>query len=78
MVPQIFTSSNIDSHRGTQGTIRCDISKTPRYILVDWLVEVATIKECSDCYTALCTIGTANLLLLGITCIVVHTGYTRK
>lgn len=56
----------------------------PRYILVDWLVEVTTMKDfsslalhvavgCVDRYMALRTVSKAHLQLLGIACMVVCT-----
>lgn len=55
-----------------------------RYILVDWLVEVATMKDfssqvlhltvgCVDRYLALRSVPKAQLQLLGIACMVIST-----
>lgn len=55
-----------------------------RYILVDWLVEVTTMKDfsslvlhvtvgCVDRYLARCSVPKARLQLLGIACMVVCT-----
>lgn len=55
-----------------------------RYILVDWLVEVTTMKDfssqtlhvtvsCVDRYLALRSVPKARLQLLGIACMVVCT-----
>lgn len=57
-----------------------------RYILVDWLVEVTTMKDfsslvlhmtvgCVDRYLARCSVPKARLQLLGIACMVVCTRY---
>ncbi|XP_056608079.1 cyclin-F [Triplophysa dalaica] len=62
---------------------------TKRYILVDWLVEVATMKDfssqvlhltvgCVDRYLALRTVPKAQLQLLGIACMVISTRYISK
>uniref|UniRef100_A0A8C1UED9 Cyclin-F n=1 Tax=Cyprinus carpio TaxID=7962 RepID=A0A8C1UED9_CYPCA len=55
---------------------------TKRYILVDWLVEVTTMKDfssqvlhvtigCVDRYLSLCSVPKAQLQLLGIACMVI-------
>uniref|UniRef100_A0A674CN99 Cyclin-F n=1 Tax=Salmo trutta TaxID=8032 RepID=A0A674CN99_SALTR len=60
-----------------------------RYILVDWLVEVTTMKDfssltlhvtvgCVDRYLALRSVPKARLQLLGIACMVVCTRYISK
>uniref|UniRef100_A0A6Q2YE08 Cyclin-F n=1 Tax=Esox lucius TaxID=8010 RepID=A0A6Q2YE08_ESOLU len=60
-----------------------------RYILVDWLVEVTTMKDfssltlhvtvgCVDRYLALRSVPKAHLQLLGIACMVVCTRYISK
>lgn len=69
------------------GCLQCahmGISPFIRYILVDWLVEVATMKEfsslalhvtvgCVDRYLARCAVPKARLQLLGIACMVICT-----
>lgn len=89
IVSQIFSSSNSDPHHGAPDTVRRGISETMRYILVDWLVEVTTMKDfsslalhvavgCVDRYMALRTVSKAHLQLLGIACMVVCTRYMSK
>ncbi|XP_056117726.1 cyclin-F [Rhinichthys klamathensis goyatoka] len=62
---------------------------TKRYILVDWLVEVTTMKDfssqvlhvtigCVDRYLSLCSVPKAQLQLLGIACMVICTRYISK
>ncbi|TRY96419.1 hypothetical protein DNTS_021455 [Danionella cerebrum] len=62
---------------------------TKRYILVDWLVEVATMKDfssqvlhvtisCVDRYLSLCSVPKAQLQLLGIACMVICTRFISK
>ncbi|XP_072549721.1 cyclin-F isoform X2 [Salminus brasiliensis] len=90
LVAQIFRSSpspvrtmqNNDLH--TQG-----INDTMRYILVDWLVEVTTMKDfsslalhvtvgCVDRYLSRCSVAKTRLQLLGIACMVICTRYISK
>ncbi|MCI4385273.1 hypothetical protein PGIGA_G00048450 [Pangasianodon gigas] len=65
------------------------INDTMRYILVDWLVEVATMKDfsslalhvtvgCVDRYLARRSVPKARLQLLGIACMVICTRYISK
>uniref|UniRef100_A0A3Q3WT96 Cyclin-F n=1 Tax=Mola mola TaxID=94237 RepID=A0A3Q3WT96_MOLML len=81
LVSQLFSSSNLASRHSTQGILR--------YILVDWLVEVTTMKDfssltlhvtvgCVDRYLALRSVPKARLQLLGIACMVVCTRYMSK
>ncbi|RXN24178.1 cyclin-F [Labeo rohita] len=62
---------------------------TKRYILVDWLVEVTTMKDfssqvlhvtisCVDRYLSLRSVPKAQLQLLGIACMVICTRYISK
>ncbi|XP_016149266.1 cyclin-F-like [Sinocyclocheilus grahami] len=62
---------------------------TKRYILVDWLVEVTTMKDfssqvlhvtigCVDRYLSLHSVPKAQLQLLGIACMVISTRYISK
>ncbi|XP_054892054.1 cyclin-F [Poeciliopsis prolifica] len=89
IVAQIFNPSNLGHQHITQGILRQDIKDTMRYILVDWLVEVATMKDfssqtlhvtvgCVDRYLALRSVPKARLQLLGIACMVVCTRYISK
>ncbi|XP_070704062.1 cyclin-F [Pempheris klunzingeri] len=89
LVAQLFSSSNPASRHCTQGTLRQGIKDTMRYILVDWLVEVTTMKDfssltlhvtvgCVDRYLALRSVPKARLQLLGIACMVVCTRYISK
>ncbi|XP_047426822.1 cyclin-F isoform X2 [Mugil cephalus] len=89
LVAQLFTSSNPGSRQcDTQG-MRRGIKDTMRYILVDWLVEVTTMKDfssltlhvtvgCVDRYLSLRSVPKARLQLLGIACMVVCTRYISK
>ncbi|XP_074552071.1 cyclin-F [Halichoeres trimaculatus] len=88
LVAQLF-SCNPASHHHTQGILRRGIKDTMRYILVDWLVEVTTMKDfssltlhvtvgCVDRYLALRSVPKARLQLLGIACMVVCTRYISK
>ncbi|XP_068435683.1 cyclin-F [Clinocottus analis] len=89
LVAQLFGSSNLTSRLCAQGILRQGIKDTMRYILVDWLVEVTTMKDfssltlhvtvgCVDRYLALRSVPKARLQLLGIACMVVCTRYISK
>ncbi|XP_068191940.1 cyclin-F [Antennarius striatus] len=89
LVSQLFWSSNSASGRCTQGILTRGIKDTMRYILVDWLVEVTTMKDfssltlhvtvgCVDRYLACRSVPKARLQLLGIACMVVCTRYISK
>nr|XP_046272168.1 cyclin-F [Scatophagus argus] len=89
LVSQLFSSSNPASRHCTQGILRRGIKDTMRYILVDWLVEVTTMKDfssltlhvtvgCVDRYLALRSVPKARLQLLGIACMVICTRYISK
>eukprot|EP00064_Thunnus_orientalis_P014877 superscaffoldBa00002658_g14924 len=89
LVAQLFSSSNLASRRCAQSILRRGIKDTMRYILVDWLVEVTTMKDfssltlhvtvgCVDRYLALRSVPKARLQLLGIACMVVCTRYISK
>ncbi|KAK2893827.1 cyclin-F [Channa argus] len=89
LVAQLFSSSNMASQSPAQSIIRQGIKDTMRYILVDWLVEVTTMKDfsslalhvtvgCVDRYLALRSVPKARLQLLGIACMVVCTRYISK
>uniref|UniRef100_A0A3B5B4M8 Cyclin-F n=1 Tax=Stegastes partitus TaxID=144197 RepID=A0A3B5B4M8_9TELE len=81
LVSQLFTSPNPASQHCAQNILR--------YILVDWLVEVTTMKDfssltlhvtvgCVDRYLARRSVPKARLQLLGIACMVVCTRYISK
>uniref|UniRef100_A0A8C5EB30 Cyclin-F n=1 Tax=Gouania willdenowi TaxID=441366 RepID=A0A8C5EB30_GOUWI len=86
LVAQVFSSSNPASQHFLTlpgSDIVC------RYILVDWLVEVTTMKDfssltlhvtvsCVDRYLARRSVPKARLQLLGIACMVVCTRYISK
>ncbi|XP_076609000.1 cyclin-F [Chaetodon auriga] len=89
LVAQLFSSTNPATRPCTQGIVRRGIKDTMRYILVDWLVEVTTMKDfssltlhvtvgCVDRYLALRSVPKARLQLLGIACMVVCTRYISK
>ncbi|KAM9844127.1 cyclin-F [Aulostomus maculatus] len=89
LVSQLFTSSNLALRHCAHGILRRGIKDTMRYILVDWLVEVTTMKDfssltlhvtvgCVDRYLALRSVPKARLQLLGIACMVVCTRYISK
>uniref|UniRef100_A0A8C6TC22 Cyclin-F n=1 Tax=Neogobius melanostomus TaxID=47308 RepID=A0A8C6TC22_9GOBI len=84
LVTQFFGLSNAAARSDTQG-----IKDSMRYILVDWLVEVTTMKDfssltlhvtvgCVDRYLALRSVPKAYLQLLGIACMVICTRYVSK
>ncbi|KAK2833447.1 hypothetical protein Q5P01_017336 [Channa striata] len=89
LVAQLFSSSIMASRHSAQGILRRGLNDTMRYILVDWLVEVTTMKDfssltlhvtvgCVDRYLALRSVPKARLQLLGIACMVVSTRYISK
>ncbi|XP_023124748.1 cyclin-F [Amphiprion ocellaris] len=89
LVSQLFTSSSPASPHAAQNILRRGIKDSMRYILVDWLVEVTTMKDfssltlhvtigCVDRYLALRSVPKARLQLLGIACMVVCTRYISK
>uniref|UniRef100_A0A8C7YEJ0 Cyclin-F n=1 Tax=Oryzias sinensis TaxID=183150 RepID=A0A8C7YEJ0_9TELE len=89
IVAQLFSSSSVATQHSTPGLLRRGIKDTMRYILVDWLVEVTTMKDfssqtlhvtvsCVDRYLALRSVPKARLQLLGIACMVVCTRYISK
>uniref|UniRef100_A0A3P8SB42 Cyclin-F n=1 Tax=Amphiprion percula TaxID=161767 RepID=A0A3P8SB42_AMPPE len=82
LVSQLFTSSSPASPHAAQNILRRGIKDSMRYILVDWLVEVTTMKDfssltlhvtigCVDRYLALRSVPKARLQLLGIACMVI-------
>ncbi|XP_053707944.1 cyclin-F [Synchiropus splendidus] len=89
LVSQLFSPAKLASRRFTDSIITRGIKDSMRYILVDWLVEVTTMKEfsslalhvtvdCVDRYLALRSVSKARLQLLGIACMVVCTRYMSK
>ncbi|XP_026200800.1 cyclin-F isoform X2 [Anabas testudineus] len=89
LVAQLFSSTNTVSRHCAQSILRRGIKDTMRYILVDWLVEVTTMKDfssltlhvtvgCVDRYLAVRSVPKARLQLLGIACMVVCTRYISK
>ncbi|TNM97404.1 hypothetical protein fugu_015560 [Takifugu bimaculatus] len=89
LVSQLFSSAHPASQHCSLGALRPGINDTMRYILVDWLVEVTTMKDfssltlhvtvgCVDRYLALRSVPKARLQLLGIACMVVCTRYMSK
>ncbi|XP_033887204.3 cyclin-F [Acipenser ruthenus] len=88
VVSQIFQSSCPLPKQG-MFTLQKGMNDTMRYILVDWLVEVTTMKDfsslslhvtvgCVDRYLLLRSVPKARLQLLGIACMVICTRYTSK
>uniref|UniRef100_A0A8C7N9Q0 Cyclin-F n=1 Tax=Oncorhynchus kisutch TaxID=8019 RepID=A0A8C7N9Q0_ONCKI len=89
LVAQLFRSCPPVPRRRVEEVLRQGINDTMRYILVDWLVEVTTMKDfssltlhvtvgCVDRYLALRSVPKARLQLLGIACMVVCTRYISK
>ncbi|CAB1350107.1 unnamed protein product [Coregonus sp. 'balchen'] len=79
LVAQLFRSCPPVPRRRAEEVLRQGINDTMRYILVDWLVEVTTMKDfssltlhvtvsCVDRYLALRSVPKARLQLLGIAC----------
>ncbi|XP_072205469.1 cyclin-F [Excalfactoria chinensis] len=88
MVAQMFQASRPISKRNIF-TVQKKINETMRYILVDWLVEVATMKDfsclclhmtvgCVDRYLKLRPVPRYQLQLLGIACMVICTRFISK
>ncbi|XP_062874858.1 cyclin-F isoform X2 [Trichomycterus rosablanca] len=88
LVAQVFLSRP-SRLSGSDRLHKRGINDTMRYILVDWLVEVATMKEfsspalhvtvaCVDRYLAQRSVPKARLQLLGIACMVICTRYISK
>lgn len=89
LVAQLFRSAPPNPHQHSEEILWRGIKDTMRYILVDWLVEVTTMKDfssltlhvtvgCVDRYLALRSVAKARLQLLGIACMVVCTRYISK
>ncbi|NXL48447.1 CCNF protein, partial [Podilymbus podiceps] len=88
MVSQIFQAS-LPIHKQSIFTVQKGMNETMRYILIDWLVEVATMKDfsslclhmtvgCVDRYLKLRPVPRARLQLLGIACMVICTRFISK
>uniref|UniRef100_A0A672I5M9 Cyclin-F n=1 Tax=Salarias fasciatus TaxID=181472 RepID=A0A672I5M9_SALFA len=89
LVAQLFSSSKQAPRSCAPCVLRRGIKDNMRYILVDWLVEVTTMKDfsslalhvtvgCVDRYLSLRSVPKARLQLLGIACMVVCTRYMSK
>ncbi|NWS57167.1 CCNF protein, partial [Chunga burmeisteri] len=88
MVSQIFQAS-LPINKQSIFTVQKGMNETMRYILVDWLVEVTTMKDfsslclhmtvgCVDRYLKLRPVPRAQLQLLGIACMVICTRFISK
>ncbi|KFO71272.1 Cyclin-F, partial [Cuculus canorus] len=88
MVSQIFQAS-LPISKQSIFTVQKGMNETMRYILVDWLVEVATMKDfsslclhmtvgCVDRYLKLRPVPRTQLQLLGIACMVICTRFISK
>ncbi|KFZ49187.1 Cyclin-F, partial [Podiceps cristatus] len=88
MVSQIFQAS-LPIRKQSIFTVQKGMNETMRYILIDWLVEVATMKDfsslclhmtvgCVDRYLKLRPVPRARLQLLGIACMVICTRFISK
>uniref|UniRef100_A0A667Z8K2 Cyclin-F n=1 Tax=Myripristis murdjan TaxID=586833 RepID=A0A667Z8K2_9TELE len=90
LVAQLFSSSPPAPRHHAEFSVSISLHLCLcRYILVDWLVEVTTMKDfssltlhvtvgCVDRYLALRSVPKARLQLLGIACMVVCTRYISK
>ncbi|KAH0631843.1 hypothetical protein JD844_019700 [Phrynosoma platyrhinos] len=83
MAAQLFQAS-LPLSKQSIFTVQKGMNETMRYILVDWLVEVATMKDfsslclhltvgCVDRYLKIRPVPRARLQLLGIACMVICT-----
>ncbi|XP_068276349.1 cyclin-F [Nyctibius grandis] len=88
MVSQMFQASH-PINKQHIFTVQKGMNETMRYILVDWLVEVATMKDfsslclhttvgCVDRYLKLRPVSRSRLQLLGIACMVICTRFISK
>ncbi|XP_029433048.1 cyclin-F [Rhinatrema bivittatum] len=88
LVSQIFQSSHPVNKQSIY-TVQRGMNDTMRYILIDWLVEVATMKDfsslclhmtvsCVDRYLKLRSVPRARLQLVGITGMVICTRFISK
>ncbi|XP_010079505.1 PREDICTED: cyclin-F, partial [Pterocles gutturalis] len=87
-VSQIFQAS-LPVSKQRIFAVQKGMNETMRYILIDWLVEVATMKDfsslclhmtvgCVDRYLKLRPVPRARLQLLGIACMVICTRFISK
>ncbi|KAF7243050.1 Cyclin-F [Varanus komodoensis] len=88
MVSQLFQTS-VPLNKQSIFTVQKGMNETMRYILIDWLVEVATMKDfsslclhmtvgCVDRYLKIRPVPRARLQLLGIACMVICTRFISK
>ncbi|XP_063790758.1 cyclin-F isoform X2 [Pseudophryne corroboree] len=88
LVSQVFQSS-LPINKASIFTKQKGMNDTMRYILIDWLVEVATMKDFSslclhmtvglvDRYLKLRSVPRARLQLVGIACMVICTRFISK
>ncbi|XP_018089531.1 cyclin-F isoform X1 [Xenopus laevis] len=88
LVNQVFQSS-LPINKSSIFTTQKGMNDTMRYILIDWLVEVATMKDFSslclhmtvglvDRYLKLRSVPRAKLQLVGIACMVICTRFISK
>uniref|UniRef100_A0A670JEN9 Cyclin-F n=2 Tax=Podarcis muralis TaxID=64176 RepID=A0A670JEN9_PODMU len=88
MVSQLFQAS-LPLSKQSIFTVQKGMNETMRYILIDWLVEVATMKDfsslclhmtvgCVDRYLKIRPVSRACLQLLGIACMVICTRFISK
>ncbi|XP_041434451.1 cyclin-F-like isoform X2 [Xenopus laevis] len=88
LVNQVFQSS-LPVNKTSIFTTQKGMNDTMRYILIDWLVEVATMKDFSslclhmtvglvDRYLKLRSVPRAKLQLVGIACMVICTRFISK
>ncbi|XP_013918760.1 PREDICTED: cyclin-F [Thamnophis sirtalis] len=84
-----FFQASVPLSKQSIFTVQKGMNETMRYILVDWLVEVATMKDfsslclhmtigCVDRYLKLRSVPRARLQLLGIACMVICTRFVSK
>ncbi|XP_062999029.1 cyclin-F [Elgaria multicarinata webbii] len=87
-VSQLFQTS-VPLSKQSIFTVQKGMNETMRYILIDWLVEVATMKDfsslclhmtvgCVDRYLKIRPVPRARLQLLGIACMVICTRFICK
>ncbi|XP_054849318.1 cyclin-F [Eublepharis macularius] len=88
LVSQLFQAS-LPLSKQSIFTVQKGMNETMRYILIDWLVEVATMKDfsslclhmtvgCVDRYLKIRPVPRARLQLLGIACMVICTRFISK
>uniref|UniRef100_A0A8D0DTB6 Cyclin-F n=1 Tax=Salvator merianae TaxID=96440 RepID=A0A8D0DTB6_SALMN len=88
IVSQLFQAS-VPLSKQSIFTVQKGMNETMRYILIDWLVEVATMKDfsslclhmtvgCVDRYLKIRPVSRGRLQLLGIACMVICTRFISK